>query len=87
MSEALEDIKEGIVINGKIINNLRYTDDIELITGSIEDLQKILNKVVIANENFCLNLYTRKTKYMIMDNEQSPVNVLSFKNIPYKYNI
>jgi len=56
MSEALEDTEEGIIINGKVINTLRYADDTVLIAGSIDDLQKILNKVVTASENLSLNL-------------------------------
>jgi len=78
MSEALE---EGIVINGKVINNLRYADDTVLIARSIEDLQKILNKVVTASENLSLNFNVRKTKYMVIDKEQNPTNVLRLKNV------
>lgn len=36
MSEALEGTEEGIVINGKVINNLRHVDNTVLIAGSIE---------------------------------------------------
>ncbi|KAL4104588.1 hypothetical protein QTP88_019882 [Uroleucon formosanum] len=82
MSEALEDTEEGIIINGKVINNLRYADDTVLIAGSIEDLQKILNKVVTASENLGLNLNAQKTKYMVIDKEQIPTNVLRLKNVP-----
>jgi hypothetical protein len=82
MSEALEDTEEGININGKVINNLRYADDTVLIAGSIEDLQKILNKVTTARENLGLNLNARKTKYMVIDKEQNPTNVLRLKNVP-----
>jgi len=35
ISEALEDTEEGIVINRKIISNLRYANDTLLIAGSI----------------------------------------------------
>lgn len=35
ISGALEDTEEGIVINGKVINNLRYANDTVLIAGSI----------------------------------------------------
>jgi hypothetical protein len=82
MSEALEDTEEGININGKVINNLRYADDTVLIAGSIEDLQKILNKVTTASENLGLNLNARKTKYMVIDKEQNPTNFLRLKNVP-----
>lgn len=74
--------KEGIVINGNIMNILRYADDIVLIASSIEDLQKILNKVVAASENLGLSLNVWKTKYMVIDKEQRLTNVLRFKNTP-----
>uniref|UniRef100_A0A2S2QJX2 Uncharacterized transposon-derived protein F52C9.6 n=1 Tax=Sipha flava TaxID=143950 RepID=A0A2S2QJX2_9HEMI len=82
MSKALEEAEEGIVINGKNINNLRYADDTVLIASNIENLQKILDKVVIASENLGLHLNVQKTKYMIIDKEQSPVNLLRLNNVP-----
>jgi hypothetical protein len=39
-----------------------------------------MNKVVTVNENLGLNLNTQKTKYMVIDKEQSPKNVLRFNN-------
>jgi len=77
-----EDTEEVIIINGKIINNLRYADDTVLIAGSIENLQKILNKVVTAIVNLGLNLNARKTKYMVIDKEQNPTNMIRLKNVP-----
>lgn len=37
---------EGIIINGIVINNLRYADDTILIAGSLRDLQTLLSAVV-----------------------------------------
>lgn len=42
MLETKEDANEGLVINGKVINNLTYADDTVLIAGRIKALQKIL---------------------------------------------
>ena len=36
--EALENIKDGVLINGEIINNLRYADDTVLIADTAEGL-------------------------------------------------
>lgn len=47
MVEALEE-EEGIVINGTHINNLRYADDTVLLAETMEDLQRMLNKVVVG---------------------------------------
>lgn len=62
-----DDEEEGIVLNEEIINNLRYPDDIILIAGNREDLQKILNKVVTVSENLNLNLNTRKPEYIVIE--------------------
>lgn len=64
------------------LTNLRYANDTVLIAGSIDDLQKILNKVVTASENLGLELNARKTKYMVIDKEQSLTNVLPNSTMP-----
>ena len=38
MAEALEEATEGIIINGKRVNNLRYADDTVLINSKAEEL-------------------------------------------------
>lgn len=51
MSEESEDADEGI--NGKVINNLRYAHDTALIAaGSIEEFQKIVNRVVASSKTW-----------------------------------
>ena len=39
-----------ININGKLINNLRYANDILIMVECLEDLQPLINSVVQANE-------------------------------------
>ena len=41
----LEDAQAGIKIAGRNMNNLRYADDITLMTESEEDLRSLLMKV------------------------------------------
>ena len=41
----LNDAKAGIKIAGKIVNNLRYTDDTTLMAESEEELKSLLMKV------------------------------------------
>ena len=36
--EALEEVNEGISINGKLVNNIRYADDTILLADSKEGL-------------------------------------------------
>ena len=60
----LEEAQAGIKIAGRIINNLRYTDDTTLMTESEEDLKSLLMKVKEESENFGLKLNIQKTKIM-----------------------
>ena len=52
ISAALEEIlrrlnweNEGIKINGKILDNLRFVDDVELIENSIQLLEEMIDKL------------------------------------------
>ncbi|KAH1023805.1 hypothetical protein HUJ05_003405 [Dendroctonus ponderosae] len=44
---ALSEAAVGIVVNVKLINNMRYADDTVLLASSSEDLQRSLNSVVV----------------------------------------
>ena len=49
---------------GRNINNLRYTDDTNLIAESEEDLQSLLMKLKEESKNVDLKLNIQKTKVM-----------------------
>lgn len=66
LSEALEGFKQGIVVNGEVINNMRYADDTALIASSCEDLQLLLNRVHAVSSEYGLSMNIRKTKFMIV---------------------
>ena len=53
-----------MVVAGKNINNLRYTDDTTLMAESEEELKSLLMKVKEESEKFDLNLNIQKTKIM-----------------------
>ena len=59
----LEEAQAGIKIAGKNINNLRYSDDTNLMSES-EELKSLLMKVKEENEKVGLKLNTQKTKIM-----------------------
>ena len=48
--KALSDKQEGIMVNGEVINTIRYADDTVLIASSREDLQSLLDCVVAKCE-------------------------------------
>ena len=60
----LEEAQAGIKIAGRNINNLRYADDITLMTESEEELKSLLMKVKEESEKVGLKLNIQKTKIM-----------------------
>ena len=60
----LNEEQAGIKIEGRNINNLRYADDITLISESEEELKSLLMKVKEESEKACLKLNIQKTKIM-----------------------
>ena len=60
----LEEAQAGIKINGRNINNLRYTDDTTLMAESEEELKSLLMKVKVESEKVGLKLNIQKTKIM-----------------------
>ena len=60
----LDEAQAGIKIASRNINNLRYTDDTILMTGSEEKLNSLLMKVKEESEKAGLKLNIQKTKIM-----------------------
>ena len=60
----LEEAQAGIKIAGKNINNLRYADDITLMSESEEELKNLLMKVKEESEKVGLKLNIQKAKIM-----------------------
>ena len=54
----------GIKVAGRNINNLRYTDDTNLMAESKEELKSLLIKVKEESEKAGLKLNIQKTKIM-----------------------
>ena len=60
----LEEGQTGIKIAGRIINNLRYSDDTTLMAASKEELKSLLMKVKEESERAALKLSIQKAKIM-----------------------
>ena len=67
INSGLDEAQAGIKIAGKNINNLRYADDITLISESNEELKSILMKAKEASDKVGLKLNIQKTKIMASD--------------------
>lgn len=73
---AMEDIfktlnweNKGILINGERLNNLRYADDIVLITDNFIDLQEMVQELAEASQKIGLHMNINKTKVMTNNQE------------------
>ena len=60
----LDEAQVGIKTDGRNINNLRYAEDITLVTESEEELNSLLMKVKEENEKAGLKLSIQKSKIM-----------------------
>ena len=60
----LDKSQDGIKIARRIINNLRYADDITLMAKSEEELKSLLMRVKEESEKVGLKLNIQKTKIM-----------------------
>ena len=58
----LDEALAGIKIAVRIVNNLRYTDDITLMAESEEELKNLLMKVKEESKKVDLKLNIQKTK-------------------------
>ncbi|KAL1447016.1 hypothetical protein WDU94_015647 [Cyamophila willieti] len=67
--EALQDIDEGISINGVKLNNLRYADDTIVFSDTLEGLQTLMIRVTETSRAYGLDINTSKTKFMIISKE------------------
>ena len=60
---------EGVSINGKNINNLRYADDTVLLAESKDDLQILTNNVRHYSKQSGLDMNVKKTKTMVISRD------------------
>jgi len=77
MTEALNEAAEGIVINGQLINNLRYADDTVLIASTAGELQVLLDRINRVSLQYGIKINERKTKYMVISKQDRVSDNLS----------
>jgi hypothetical protein len=81
MMEVIQDNGTGISIQGEMINNLRFADDIDLIEESSEALQKNVNLLEEAGRNSSLNINIEKTKTMVFGKTEIEKEIVIQKKI------
>ena len=68
MRETLDDFTGGIQIGGQEITNLRYADDIVLMTQSEDKLQELVTRLdIVCRNKYDLHINMDKTKVMATD--------------------
>jgi len=75
MQEALKNIDFGVQVCGEPVNNLRFADDIDLITESHKKLQELTNKVSESSKWFDLKINAEKTKVMVVGQQSRDMNI------------
>jgi len=75
MMFALEGSDAGICINGCVISNLRFADDISLLTNSDLDLQQLVDKVSHASSRFGLTINSSETEVQVIGRDVSQVSM------------
>ena len=62
MARALDDENLGAIVSGSIVSNLKFADDIGLLSESADDLQTLIDRAQAESSRFGLTISTAKTE-------------------------
>lgn len=63
---ALENLQEGIKVEGRLVNNIRYADDAVMLARSQQSLQNLINTMTRGGDVFGLWVNTEKSETMVI---------------------
>jgi hypothetical protein len=75
MMDAMEGIEEGIKIGGKLLKDVRFSDDQGMIAGSVFVLQKIMDGLYTTALKYDMKINIKNTKVMRVSREEGDVNI------------
>ena len=75
LAKQKEKEETGININGRIIDNLRFADDIDLMANTHKKLQELTNRVDDSSRRMGLKINIEKTKTMIIGKHHEDIEV------------
>ena len=75
ITTAIEDSNIGFRLNGSIVNNLRFADDIALMAEFETDLQTLVDLVHTTSKQFGLTINIGKTEVQVINKEPKPVSI------------
>lgn len=62
----MDEVNEGIRVNGERVNDVRYNDGTVVLANNVSRLQKIVYRIVDVSESFGLSLNINNTKRMLV---------------------
>ena len=81
MQNALVCHNGTIKMNGRLITNLRFADDIDCLAGSEDEMIFLANKTSEAASKFAMEINPTKTKLMLNDNTCNPNIIIQNEHI------
>lgn len=75
ITTSLEEEESGVQIGGVWINNLRFADDVSVLSETHEQLQVMVNRVVEESENFGMRVNIEKTEIQHMGREHKQFTI------------
>ncbi|KAI5735070.1 hypothetical protein M8J77_013749 [Diaphorina citri] len=92
IKESITEEPYGILINNRIVNNLRYADDLVLLSSNLDGLKELLKKLSNASTKYNMKINVKKSKFMKVSKQgrrrlaNINVNGQIFEEVPtYKY--
>ena len=71
MSEALQTFNGTVSVGGRNISNLRFSDDIDLMAGSLKELGELTELVDTTSAAYGMEVGTEKSKIMAIATEKT----------------
>ena len=68
-------------MNGRLITDLRFSDDIDGLAGSEDEMISLANKISEAASKFGMEINPTKTKLMLNDNTCNPNIIIQIEYI------
>ena len=65
----------GIFTGGRLLSNLCYADDTALCTNNHHEADELINPVNDADARRLLKLYVKKTKLLVINDNENPTTV------------
>ena len=73
---------KGLKIDGELLSNLRFAEDILLCTETPQELQHMLQELSDESRRMGLKMNIAKTKVIVVDNTPINVNNVLIENVP-----